>query len=1079
MAGTQIKISDLPLATSLDGNEVIEVVKGGVNVRVEVSQIAETVGTGKSAYDSAVEQGFIGTEAQWVASLKGVDGESAYQSAVDAGFVGTEAEWVASLTGAAGKDGNDGADGLDGKDAYEVAVATGFSGTRTDWINSLKGDTGARGIDGINGERGYSAYDIAVNYGFSGNEQEWLVTLRGLKGDPGNDGVNGVDGESAYQLAVGNGYVGTLQDWIASNKGKDGTSVIIKGELATQGDLPADDPVSSAYLIAGDLWIKGESGWFDAGQFMGIAGASGRSAYQTAVDNGFVGTEQTWLDSLKGAQGDVGPIGAPGESAYQIAVDNGFVGTPLDWLATLKGVKGDPGTGGTGSGGGVVAEMVIDDSSTIIPTTLDATQADTFTIKLTANLALPAIANPVPGQTYTLIFMQDQAGQHSLSVDKKYKFVNNVLPTPSTAGSAIDVMEATYSSSGFFYCLFYTGYTITSIARIGSTKYDSMAQAVTASVNNDTIYVTRSGQMSECVAAIDKDVTLTIAGDPSVNGVPKLHVDSTVHLGFSKGILDPEQGHILIRDLALDGAATNDLSGSGVRGNPGIAHLRLERVTITKCQNGMLYGAPSLANTITDGYNLELIDCVFDNNGQGYDGQSHNIYLNTRMRVYALRTQFTNAAHGHDFKTRAFYVLLDRTIHSGAQEARELDVPNGGIIHAVNCSFIKGPNASQKNLIGIGQEGVDQRQQEYIFRNCLFQNAQDNFSETFLIQNNSSVPVKFIDCVFVGTAKCIIASPFELYYTGGPIGPEGWDQNNRGTFPPKGGDYDSSAGNQVWAQQPAPVYGPDPTLVIFPPTGSTSTPSVRPENTGPDVTAPNVTITSSSTTITSNGSITLTANASDNIGVTKVEFYRETTLIATKTNAPYTFDVALTDADNGDISFTAQAYDQANNSTVSSPVTVSVSIMPPPTVYPFSMDDQTTTDYNAAISAAALGVKRMAGAQAIVSDFNPYRLYIYQENTLVVAIPFSGSMTAADDGTDVTVSTGVPDPTDPLIAADINSGTWHFDLQGGSAYARSIKGSVGPSGSGKMIELSDSPSPGTGMSISFTMKVPRSVDGLS
>jgi hypothetical protein len=45
-------------------------------------------------------------------------------------------------------------------------------------------------------------------------------------------------------------------------------------------------------------------------------GATGPSAYQVAVANGFVGTESQWLESLKGApgvQGVPGPAGPPGE----------------------------------------------------------------------------------------------------------------------------------------------------------------------------------------------------------------------------------------------------------------------------------------------------------------------------------------------------------------------------------------------------------------------------------------------------------------------------------------------------------------------------------------------------------------------------------------------------------------------------------------------------------------------------------------------------------------------------------------------------------------------------------------------
>lgn len=44
----------------------------------------------------------------------------------------------------------------------------------------------------------------------------------------------------------------------------------------------------------------------------GIIGSSGKSAYELAVENGFVGTEQQWLASLKGADGVNGIDGKDG-----------------------------------------------------------------------------------------------------------------------------------------------------------------------------------------------------------------------------------------------------------------------------------------------------------------------------------------------------------------------------------------------------------------------------------------------------------------------------------------------------------------------------------------------------------------------------------------------------------------------------------------------------------------------------------------------------------------------------------------------------------------------------------------------
>lgn len=47
----------------------------------------------------------------------------------------------------------------------------------------------------------------------------------------------------------------------------------------------------------------------------------GESAYEVAVRNGFVGTEQEWLKSLKGDKGDKGEQGPQGNSGYSGAAD--------------------------------------------------------------------------------------------------------------------------------------------------------------------------------------------------------------------------------------------------------------------------------------------------------------------------------------------------------------------------------------------------------------------------------------------------------------------------------------------------------------------------------------------------------------------------------------------------------------------------------------------------------------------------------------------------------------------------------------------------------------------------------------
>ena len=46
---------------------------------------------------------------------------------------------------------------------------------------------------------------------------------------------------------------------------------------------------------------------------------------------------------VKGDRGDTGLPGEDGDSAYTVAVNNGFIGTETDWLESLKGKDGEDG----------------------------------------------------------------------------------------------------------------------------------------------------------------------------------------------------------------------------------------------------------------------------------------------------------------------------------------------------------------------------------------------------------------------------------------------------------------------------------------------------------------------------------------------------------------------------------------------------------------------------------------------------------------------------------------------------------------------------------------------------------------
>lgn len=188
---------------------------------------------GKSAYELAKEEGYTGTQKQWLDSLNGTAGKSAYQIAKDNGFAGDETKWLESLKGERGATGAAGAPGVQGpqgepgqkgeqgpkgdkgdpgKSAFQIAQDNGFTGNQTEWLASLKGadgaqgpqgiqgikgDTGAQGEQGIQGEAGKSAYEIAVSSGFEGNQTQWLQSLKGERGEQGPKGEPGQNGTDA------------------------------------------------------------------------------------------------------------------------------------------------------------------------------------------------------------------------------------------------------------------------------------------------------------------------------------------------------------------------------------------------------------------------------------------------------------------------------------------------------------------------------------------------------------------------------------------------------------------------------------------------------------------------------------------------------------------------------------------------------------------------------------------------------------------------------------------------------------------------------------------------------------------
>jgi len=91
-----------------------------------------------------------------------------------------------------------------------------------------------------------------------------------------------------------------------------------------------------------------------------------------------------------------------------------------------------------------------------------------------------------------------------------------------------------------------------------------------------------------------------------------------------------------------------------------------------------------------------------------------------------------------------------------------------------------------------------------------------------------------------------------------------------------------------------------------------------------DTTAPTVSLTSPASGATLSGTVAVTASASDNVGVSRVEFYANGTLLSASNVAPYSYSWNTAAVSNGSYTLSARAYDSAGNVRNSSAVSVVV-----------------------------------------------------------------------------------------------------------------------------------------------------------
>ena len=169
----------------------------------------------------------------------------------------------------------------------------------------------------------YLVVDFVINGTTSSTAPEQLVTVpySFFAGKAGN-GMTAVadngNGSLTFTYANGATYITPILSGITGAQGPIGPSGA-SGAAGPQGPIGLTG-VQGPQGIQGPIGLTGAEGPQGIQGIQGVAGVNGtdgRSAYEIAVLNGFIGTETQWLLSLVGATGTVGATGATGAQGPQ------------------------------------------------------------------------------------------------------------------------------------------------------------------------------------------------------------------------------------------------------------------------------------------------------------------------------------------------------------------------------------------------------------------------------------------------------------------------------------------------------------------------------------------------------------------------------------------------------------------------------------------------------------------------------------------------------------------------------------------------------------------------------------------
>lgn len=387
---------------------------------------------GKSTYDIWLEEGNTGTEADFLASLKGEPGERGEQ-----GIRGEKGDTGVGVKGDDGKDGEDGFSPTVSVRAiiggHRITIVDAYGAKTVDVMDGSDGKDGATGSAGKDGNGIKSAVlnaDYTLTLTFTDGTHYTTPSIRGATGAVGQNGKDGtsvtiksvsestVDG-GGNVVTFSDGKTVTIKNGSKGEKGADGTMTFedltaeqkasLKGDKGDKGDAFTYADFTTEQLAA----LKGEKGDTGATGSAGKDGVSGKDGTSVTVTNVSESSADggnnvvTFSDGKtvtikNGSKGSTGASGSNGKDGTSVTVSNVTESTASGGTNTVtfsdgkkinikNGVDGKDGSNGQdGASGkdGVGVSTVkqtttssADGGTNVVTVTLSNGTSSTFSVK--------------------------------------------------------------------------------------------------------------------------------------------------------------------------------------------------------------------------------------------------------------------------------------------------------------------------------------------------------------------------------------------------------------------------------------------------------------------------------------------------------------------------------------------------------------------------------------------------------------------------------------------------------------------------------------------------------------------------